>query len=142
MQNVHYNVCALDKALLQGQCLGESSFPLPVTCLPQAGILLITFFSMRIVVSAPHLTPPTVETIESVAHRRFKSVTRLLQHMKDTSENYIQVSVQKEGDIFVINTELHAFERLFVSTKHRDVRIALKDAAQDLKRVIKKARGR
>ncbi|BCX14001.1 MAG: hypothetical protein KatS3mg085_533 [Candidatus Dojkabacteria bacterium] len=95
---------------------------------------------MRILVSAPHLTKPTLETIESISKKRFKSIDRLLNHMKDKSGNYLEISVDKEGDEFKVVAKLNAFSFFVVTTKHRDLRIAIRDASKELKAVVKKAK--
>lgn len=95
---------------------------------------------MRYVISAPGLTKPTLETIESVSQKRFKSIERLLKKQRTQVDDYLEVSVKQSGDEFEVKAELHVFEHFVVTTKHRDLRIAIRDAAKNLKQVVRKAK--
>jgi ribosome-associated translation inhibitor RaiA len=93
---------------------------------------------MQILVSAPHLSKPTLATIESVARKRFKSLDRLFRHIKDASDFFLEIVVSKTGDEFQVKAKLHAYELVVVTSKHQDLRIAIRNAARRLKLLVKK----
>lgn len=92
---------------------------------------------MRYVFSAPNLTRPTVETVESVSKRRFKSIQRLISKNSEQRDDYLEVSVKSSGDEYEIKAKLHAFEVIVANAKHRDLRIAIRNASQQLKRQVR-----
>lgn len=95
---------------------------------------------MRYVISAPGLSKPTLETIQQVSQKRFKSIERLLKKIKIEDDNYLEVSVKQSGDEFEVKAQLHYSEHFVVTAKHRDLRIAIRDAAKALKQVVRRAK--
>jgi len=90
---------------------------------------------MKYLFVAPSLTPPTHETLEEHAYRAFKKVEHILNNEGAT----LRISVNKEGEEFVVMAELWNSVNIVSKEKNRDMRFAIDGVAMEVKnQLIKK----
>ena len=105
------------------------------------GILFFNFLTMHLTISAPSLTKPTYQTLEEYATRRFKKIEKFLRK-KDKTEHELRISVDKSGDFFELSAEIFIPVSIIVKTKNRDLRKAIDDSLEQLKRKLKEGHER
>lgn len=91
---------------------------------------------MQFVFTAPSLTGPTFETLEEHSRKRFKKIERLVPN--DGNERILRISVNKDGDDFVLIAEIKTKEDIFVKIRNRDLRLAIDEASRQLKQQMAK----
>ncbi len=89
---------------------------------------------MQYMFTAPTLTRPTFETLETYARTRFRKIERLIPKHINVNAT-LRISVQKDGDQFAITVEisLHNGEEILIKEKNRDLRRAIDISAEQLK---------
>jgi ribosome-associated translation inhibitor RaiA len=92
---------------------------------------------MNYIFVAPGLTKPTYDTLEEYAKKRFQKIERLI--VKDANpEDTIRISVNKDGDEFVVTVELTNKENIIVKRNNRDLRRAIDIVSSELKSLLAK----
>ena len=94
---------------------------------------------MQYLFTAPSLTKPTFETLETYTKKRFRKIERLIPG-RISVEATLRISVQKDGDQFALTVEisLHNGEDILVKEKDRDLRRAIDLSAEQLKQKMSK----
>ncbi|GAB4285422.1 MAG: hypothetical protein Kow0081_3230 [Candidatus Dojkabacteria bacterium] len=97
---------------------------------------------MNYIVNAPHLTPPTYETLVDYTKKRFAKIEKLLRR-KGESDYEMRVGVEKSGKNYALVAELHGGPiKQVVKATDRDIRKVVDIAADKLKRAIANSEGK
>lgn len=91
---------------------------------------------MQLLLTTPHLTPPTVESLREYATTRFTQLTKLLPTLKRELE--VRISVHKERHLFVVLVEMEGLGHMVVKIKSDDLRKAIDDAYIKLRQQLMK----
>lgn len=94
---------------------------------------------MKLIFAANTLTEPTQETFEEIAQKSFRKIERLIDENPE-QEAEIRISVEKNGNEYLVTTELRTFKRgnHITKTNDRDIRKAVNEAAKELKSILRK----
>lgn len=94
---------------------------------------------MKLSIVAHSLTNATRETMEDVANKSFKRLSRLVVQ-DNNKEPEVRISAEQEGKEFVVTAELHTYKigNLISKCRNRDLRIAINDCSKELKMILSK----
>ena len=92
--------------------------------------------SIKYILVAPDLTPPTYETFEQQVYKAFGKVEKLLVN----EEASLRISVSKEGEEFIVKAEFWNSENLMSKEKNRDLRVAVDIVAREIRDQLVKAK--
>ena len=96
---------------------------------------------MHYIFVAPGLTKPTYDTLEEYAKKRLKKIERLITRDANP-EDSIRVSVNKDGDEFIVTVELNNKENIIVKRSNRDLRRGIDIVSSELKSLLAKDKDR
>jgi len=87
---------------------------------------------MNYLFTAPSLSKPTFETLEEYSKKKFNKIEKFIKPNNDEVP-LLKISVNKDGDEFLLTVEIHTFENTLIKHKDRDLRRAIDLASHQLK---------
>ncbi len=90
--------------------------------------------------TAPSISKPTYETLEEHSRKAFHKIERLLAN--DSTEPTLRISVNKDGDEFIVLAELHNNELIVSKAHDRDLRRAVDKTSHEMKTLLTKVKSR
>jgi ribosomal subunit interface protein len=90
---------------------------------------------MRFTFNAPHLNPPTLETLQDYSQKKFSKIKKFLKK-DDKSNNEIRISVNKVREIFELSVQVFGIQRVIAKVKDKDIRRSVDKACDEIKRSL------